>query len=76
MTKRAREHAGLVLALKAYKRCYRANGPGVHGPRWRAINRVQTARERMASELMHGYEFTREETELAIKILEGEKHDN
>lgn len=76
MTKRAREHAGLVLALKAFKRCYRANGPGVSGPRWRTINRVQTARERMASELMYGYEFTREETELAIKILEGEKHDN
>lgn len=28
MTRRAREYAGLVLALKAYKRCYRANGPG------------------------------------------------
>lgn len=41
MTKRAWEHAGLVLALKAYKRCYRANGPGVSGPRWRAIGRVQ-----------------------------------
>lgn len=25
-SKRAQEHAGLVLALKAYKRCYRANG--------------------------------------------------
>ena len=43
MTKRAREHAGLVLALKAYKHCYRANGPGVSGPRWRAY---RTEREK------------------------------
>ena len=35
-SKWAREHAGLVLALTTYKRCYRANGPGVSGPRWRA----------------------------------------
>lgn len=42
-SKRAREHAGLVLALKAYKRCYRANGPGISGPRWRAY---RTEREK------------------------------
>lgn len=42
-SKRAREHAGLVLALKAYKHCYRANGPGVSGPRWRAY---RTEREK------------------------------
>ena len=42
-SKWAREHAGLVLALKTYKRCYRANGPGVSGPRWRAY---RTEREK------------------------------
>ena len=42
-SKRAREHAGLVLALKAYNRCYRANGPGVSGPRWQAY---RTEREK------------------------------
>lgn len=48
MTKRAREHAGLVLALKVYKRCYRANGPGVSGPRWRAY-RTEREKEMRAS---------------------------
>lgn len=86
-TRRAKQHQEIVANKKAVRHLmhYKTNhniiyfaptAQRINGPRWRAINRVQTARERMASELMHGYEFTREETELAIKILEGEKHDN
>lgn len=87
-TRRAKYHQRLVANQKAMRHlmrykserhnvtyyCYKSQK--ISGPRWRAINRVQTVRERVASELINGYGFTREETELAIKMLEGEKHDD
>lgn len=87
-TRRAKRHHWLVANQKAVRHlmrykserhnitCYYYNHHKISGPRWRTINRVQTVRERVASELMHGYGFTREETERAIKILEGEKHEH
>lgn len=87
-SKRAKRHKWLVADQKAMRHlmrykserhnvtyyCYKSQK--ISGPRWRTINRVQTVRERVISELMNGYGFTREETEQAIKILEGEKHDD
>lgn len=56
--------------------CYVLNNRLMDGPRWRTINRAQTALEYTAMKMMNGYGFTREEAELAIKILEGDSHDN
>lgn len=56
--------------------CYVLNNRLMGGPRWRTINRAQTALEYVAMKMMNGYGFTREETELAIKILEGDSRDN
>lgn len=79
-TKRARQHQQIVANQKAMRHLiryktghnvvyYAPDARRINGPRWRAINRVQTVRERVISELMNGYGFTREETEQAIKIL-------
>ena len=56
--------------------CYVLNNRLMGGPRWRTINRAQTALEYAAMKMMNGYGFTREEAKLAIKILEGENHDD
>lgn len=85
-TRRARQHQQIVVSQKAMRHLmrykserhnvtyYYYNSRKISGPRWRAINRVQTVWDRVASELMNDYGFTREETEQAIKILEGENH--
>lgn len=82
-TRRAKRHQWLVANQKAMRHLmrykserhnvtyYYYNSHKISGPRWRTINRVQTVRERVASELMNGYGLTREETEQAIKMLEG-----
>ena len=87
-TRRAKRHQQIVASQKAMRHlmCYKSerhnvtyyyyNSHKISGPRWRAINQAQTVRERVVSELMNGYGFTREEAEHAIKMLEGEKHDN
>lgn len=80
-SKRAKRHHWLVANQKAvrYVRRYKSewhdgiyhyyNSHKISGPRWRAINRVQTVQEYVAMKLINGYGFTREETEQAIKIL-------
>lgn len=90
-TRRAKQHQWLVAHQKAVRHlthhkadryeCMNAlyhlsDFQRISGPRWRTINRAQTAREYAAMKMMNGYGFTREETELVIKILEGEKHDD
>lgn len=83
-TKRARQHQWVVRRQKTFRYFKRHRGSYYYvlgnqrmgGPRWRTINRAQTALEYAAMKMMNGYGFTREETELAIKILEEEKHDN
>lgn len=90
-TRRAKQHQWIVANQKAIRylmhhkndrhniiinRYFSADCRYASGPRWRTINRVQTVRERVVSKLMNGYGFTREETEQAIKILEGENHDD
>lgn len=58
-TRRARQHQWIVLRQKAFRRFKRNYGryyyvwdnQRIGGPRWRAINRVQTERERMISVL-------------------------
>lgn len=87
-SKRAKRHQWLVANQKAVRHLmrykserhnvtyYYYNFHKISGPRWRNINQVQTVWERVVSELMDGYGFTREETEQAIKMLEGEKYDD
>ena len=87
-TRRAKRHQQIVANQKAMRHLmrykserhnvtyYYYNSHKISGPRWRTINQVQTVRERVVSELMNGYRFTREETERAIKMLEGEKYDD
>lgn len=87
-TRRAKRHQWIVANQKAVRylmhhktdrhniivsRYFSADCRYASGPRWRAINQAQTALEYVAMKLMNGYGFTREETEQAIKILEGEK---
>lgn len=77
-TRRAKQHQWIVLRQKAsrYFNRHRVGNQDINGPRWRAINRAQTALEYAAMKMMNGYGFTREEAELTIKILEGDSHDN
>lgn len=83
-TKRAKQHQWFVSRQKIFRYSKRHRGSyycvlgnqRINGPRWRAINRAQTALEYAAMKMINGYGFTREETELAIKILEGDSHDD
>lgn len=84
-TRRAKRHQRLVANQKAMRHLmrykserhnvtyYYYNSHKISGPRWRTINRAQTALEYAAMKMMNGYGFTREEAEHAIKMLEGEK---
>lgn len=79
-SKRAKRHQWLVANQKAMRHLmhyktdhnviyFAPDAQRIDGPRWRAINRAQTALEYAAMKMMNGYGFTREETEQAIKIL-------
>lgn len=83
-TRRALNHKWLVTHQKAVRHLthhkadryeymtalyYLSDFQRISGPRWRTINRAQTALEYAAMKMMNGYGFTREETEQAIKIL-------
>lgn len=79
-SKRVKRHQWLVANQKAMRHLmhyktdhnviyFAPDAQRIDGPRWRAINRAQTALEYAAMKMMNGYGFTREETEQAIKIL-------